>query len=68
MTKANIIRWIGYWTRANMFSFDEIKSLADVALARKFCPEMNVGVFYGVTDAQLWEAITETRGPLVRAA
>lgn len=62
MTRTNIKSWIQYWINARMVAFDEIKSLADMAEARKWCSCLRLGVMWNVRDEQMWTALQEMRG------
>jgi len=62
MTKAKIIEWLGYWNRASMGpNLNRVETFEDMVTCRKFNMVMNVGLFYDVTDEQLWEAFQEWR-------
>ena len=57
MTTKQIKTWLNYWMNAKAVAVNEIRSLADVTEARRFCAVMRKGVFTDVTDQQIWEAI-----------
>jgi hypothetical protein len=61
MKRADIKRWIAYWTAAKAVAFNEIHSVADMSAARKFCAVMRDGVFWNVTDGEMWAALREMR-------
>lgn len=65
MTKADIKRWIAYWTAADMVAFDEIRTFNQMVEARKYCSCLRVGVFADVTDLQLWNALRDYRANCV---
>jgi hypothetical protein len=44
-----------------MVNVDEIRSLADMASARSFCSCMSRGIFWDVTDEEMWGALQEFR-------
>lgn len=62
MTMAALKGWLQYWINARMVAADEIRSLADMAEARKWCSFMRLGVMRNVSDEQLWNALREMRG------
>lgn len=57
MPREEIVCWLEYWSLQKMVNVSQIKSLEDVATARKFCACMRVGVFEKVTDAEIWAAM-----------
>lgn len=61
MTRADIQRWLSYWQNANEVAVEEIRTEADVPVARRFCEVMRAGVFATITDKAIWEALTEMR-------
>ena len=61
MAKAEIQKWLRYWSAARIVSVDQILAFDQVHTARRFCQCMRVGIFSEVTDLQIWRALTEMR-------
>ncbi len=61
MTQAEIQGWLTYWTNAKMVAFDQINAFDQVHLARKYCQCMRVGVFWNVSDLDIWRALENMR-------
>ncbi len=62
MKQSEIKIWLNYWSHSTV-NVDAIQSLEDVAIARRFCSVMRVGLFcYDlVSDEQIWDAIVAIR-------
>lgn len=61
MRLGETIKWLDYWNKAHMVAVDEIKSLADMRVARSFCSCMGRGIFWDVTDEEMWAALDRFR-------
>lgn len=64
MRLGETIEWIDYWNRAHMVNVDAIQSVDDMHLARKHCSCMSHGLFYDVTDEEMWAALQRHRATI----
>ena len=61
MSMQEIQSWLEYWQNAKMVSVSKINAFDQVAICRKYCECMSVGVFSDVTDLQIWRALVDMR-------
>ena len=61
MTQSDIVRWLGYWDRSKSVALDEIRAFDHVYQARKYCQVMRTGIFWDITDLEIWRALLKMR-------
>ena len=61
MTTDKIQDWLKYWQAANMVAVDNILAFDQVYQCRRFCACMREGIFSGVSDLSIWNALVEMR-------
>jgi hypothetical protein len=61
MRRHQIKEYLAYWLNSNSVALAKIKSLDDMATARRFCSVMRLGKFRNVSDRSLFNALVEFR-------
>jgi hypothetical protein len=56
-----LTEWLEYWSAAHMVNVDQILSVDDMHTARLHCSCMSHGLFWDVTDEEMFAALQRKR-------